>query len=834
MLSGYLKTNHISLDANMDAAPDFIVVDTEGSDFLKEIAVIDHQGGLIQQAFVREHPEHLLNRVNVESLRCILLKFAELAQRHLIVCHHADHDRHVLRRAFQAANIPWRPLRFGCTLQLSKRYFPGLPSYSLEYLSRELRLQVNQRYFNPQQAHGAHYDAKFTYQLYQKILEMQQFNPFSRNRVDTPFQDHPDQTRIYQAEFNRLKTALVEIRADRNHQTVGTVIIGEPGSGKTHLIMRLAKELLQVNRLLFVRQPNNPDSVLYHIYSRILDSLIQRVPENNFTQLENLLAHSFTKLISTSQHLNLNKNDQAILEAVGENPLNLYSLAGGNADRRRAIWQHIERRTQEWWMNEYGFAGSAPQIIKGIIKFCSYSDPNRKSIVARWLAANELSTEDLERVGLTQWQEDTNRDAFSLEAISVFSRLSLLDEPMIIVFDQLEGLGEAHNHRLLYSFGEAVKEIFTHVPNSLIIWNLFPDRWQHFQQALGVAVIERISQKIYLPQPDQASLRTILQVRAETVGLDFDRFFTPVEQSHILSQPSIRAALNRAAEKWQQKAAAGSQTSEVPADESQSLEPTISSAPPVNLEQRLSRVEAEINTVQQFLGQLATAFGALQLNGVRMASPAETPMVETPMVETPLHPVSDYLQTQRQSIEQEYSRLQIITDNDDLGKLITIAEAFKTIQPFETTSLQFGQRRLPEHLLFQGQCDVAVGFLQMGGNAFTSRIRNWNQLVVSYPNTQFQLWRDTRLPEITAGVGRDEIERLNHAPLGAFLVMDQEQRLDFELIYRLIVDIQNRDLDTELIPALQVVRRELEASWICQLLHTLKMQKIGQHDATRL
>ncbi len=492
------------------AASNFIVVDTEGTTLLREIAVIDRQGDIVQQALVKEHPEHFSNQVNVQPLREILRQFSDLAQHSLIICHSAEHDRQVLRRAFQSAKLSWKALKFACTLQLAKQHFPDLPSYSLEYLSKRLGLQVRQKYFDPQQAHSALYDAQFTYQLYRKILDMQQLdsiqhrpNPFSSSRVDTPFQDHPDQKQVYQLEFNRLKAGLAEIRSDRNHQSRGAVVIGEPGSGKTHLMMRLAKELLQVNRLLFVRQPNNADGVLYHIYSRILDSFIQRVPENNFTQLENLLAHSFFKLISTSQGLNLTKADQTIVEALRDSPLNLYRLAKEDTDRKRAIWQHIERRTQEWWANSYGFAGLAPQIIKGVIKFCSYSDPNRKSIVSRWLAANELSPEDLERVGLPQWQEDTNKEAFSLEAISVFSRLSLLDEPLIIVFDQLESLGEAHNHKLLYNFGEAVKEIFTHVPNSLIIWNLFPDRWQQFQNDFDGSITGRVAQHvIQLEQPD--------------------------------------------------------------------------------------------------------------------------------------------------------------------------------------------------------------------------------------------------------------------------------------------------------------------------------------------
>ena len=119
--------------------------------------------------------------------------------------------------------------------------------------------------------------------------------------------------------------------------------------------------------------------------------------------------------------------------------------------------------------------------MTGIVKFCSYTDSRRKSTVQRWLAADSLSQGDLDLVGLENWQESMGKEEFSLEAIAVFSKLSMLDEPLLMVFDQLESLGLPHNNTLLLNFGEAVKEIFTHVPNSFIILNLFPDRWQQFQ-----------------------------------------------------------------------------------------------------------------------------------------------------------------------------------------------------------------------------------------------------------------------------------------------------------------------------------------------------------------
>ena len=100
-----------------------------------------------------------------------------------------------------------------------------------------------------------------------------------------------------------------------------------------------------------------------------------------------------------------------------------------------------------------------------------------RNISTRWLAGNILTDEEAETIGLPNWGEEISKEAFSLEAISVLGKLSVLDEPLIIIFDQLEGLGLLHNQEILLNFGEAIKEIFTHVPNSLIILNF----WHVFQ-----------------------------------------------------------------------------------------------------------------------------------------------------------------------------------------------------------------------------------------------------------------------------------------------------------------------------------------------------------------
>ncbi|MGK7929895.1 MAG: exonuclease [Microcystaceae cyanobacterium] len=787
----------------------FVVVDTEGKSILREIAIIDEQGQLIYEAFAQEQIEDTNIRLNVKPLREILQDFSLIIKDKLMICHSVNHDLKILKNSYQKVGLPWKPLQSACTFLLAQQHYPKLPSYSLECLSRKRNLKVNNRLFNPNQAHAARYDAAFTYQLYQDIQQTSTMafsqtliNPFSSNRVDTPFQDHIDYTTLYQSEFNDLQGILSEIKADGNHQSQGVVIIGEAGSGKTHLIMRLAKTLLKINRLLFIRHPNNPETILYHIYSRILESFVQEVPTTGYTQLEHLIAHSFVKLISQSNFIRLTQKDRDIQEITQNNPLDLYEKLGKeDSQKKRDYWQHIEKRASEWWMNEYGMGGYSSEIIKGIIKFCSYSRRKEKSLVSRWLAAEELSEADINTIGLRGWDEGISQEDFSLEAISVFSKLSLLDEPLIIVFDQLESLGLKHKRTLLLSFGEAIKEIFTHVPNSLIILNLFPNRWQQFKAIFDPSIIERVSQhQVILSPPSQEQLLSILTLKAQQVNLNLNEIFTSQELEKILQGNSIRSVINNAAKIFRHKSKQSLETNNNPLKSEQ-----------LTLLNRLEKVEKNVSQLNELLQAIGKTI-------IQFATPSST-LTQTSFPSSVNEEIKQYLQENRNLLEQDYQQLQIITDADDLGKLMTIAEAFQTLYSLEIDHLRLGKRKLPQHLLIKtSQQNRVIAFLQADGSAFTSRLKNLNELVITYKDYQFELWRDERKSPITGKVGRENLMMLDNALNGKFCVMEKEQRIEFELVYKLITEIHNKDLDLTIEEALTAIVSEMNDSWFIKAL----------------
>ena len=815
---------------------DFIVVDTEGRRKLREIAVINSAGKLIYEAYNSELAINVERELPSKPLKTILTDFTSIADRQILVFHHAEHDLKVLKRSFQKVNLSWQNFdRVHCTYKLARQYFPS-SIYSLEYLAKKLNLKVDRQYFDRRQAHVARYDALFTYQLYLAIQRKMMtvsttINPFGSSRVDNPFQTHPDNSSVYHAQYTTLKSIIDDIKHDRNHQSKGAVVIGKPGTGKTHLIMRLAKQRLKLNRLLFIPCPNDANTIKYHTYSCILESLNKIIPGTNFNQLEYFLANTFVSIIKAIA--NPSVKIQAIVNKIDNYPLNLYQILGGESSQsKRDNWDLIEKITNAWWLNKYGAAGYAPEIIKGIVKFCRYSDPAYKQLIKKWLAADELEPEELSKIGLSSWHNEISKEDFSLEAIAVLGRLSLLHEPLIIVFDQLEMLGLEHNRPILLNFGEAIKEIFTRVPHSLIILNLFPDRWQQLQQIFDGSVIDRISQyQVFLEQPTGSEFREILQLKAREEGTNLTNLFTDREIEQIIDRnSSIRTVLNKAAEYFRYK------YQNIPLPDIKSnvvADPELSSTQEVlsrldELEFRQDRLEQLLNNIAQaFYGFSSSLYKADTVSQGSLRQSNENNdkgLVNLPysLTQTLEEKVRNYLTTQQTILEQNYSDTEILLDEKDLGKLQDIIEAFKKITELETDVFPI-KRVLPSHKIISNK-NVCIGFLSSyNGNGFTARIQNFNELVATKEQIKFILWRDDRSDEINhKTVGGREINKLNNTENGDFRAFDRHNRIIFELIYKFISDVYNQDLeidiDTEFQPALEIVANYFQDYWLIEEL----------------
>ncbi len=615
-------------------------------------------------------------------------------------------------------------------------------------------------------------------------------NPFGTSRVDTPFQDHPDFEAVFASQYKRLKSIIHEIAADPNHQTRGVILAGEPGSGKTHLIMRLTKDVIKSNRILFIRQPNNPDAILFHIYTRIIESLVEKVPGTPYTQIEYLLAKSFSKIFinDVRQTENPSAKRKTIAKSLAEDPLNLYRRIGAEGTaKRRKNWAIIEKRIQEWWGSNRGW-GVGGTILKAFIKYCSYYDFSRREIIRRWLTGAELSSTETGKTGIANLDPETGLETFAMEAMQVLGRLAVQDQPLIIAFDQLEGL--KYNELLLQRFGDCIKELFTHVPGSLIIFNFFPDRWAEYAKTFDESTIQRMARDtVFLDRVSAEQMEKILRLRAGRHGVDINAVFSEKEIGTITGSATIREMLNMASDYFR------FHRDGIPL--------------PRQISGFKEEVRSEIKALKEEVAQLKAY--------LNMEMPTFDRQRETDRVKT-------VLRSYEAQIRDEQNDNIVISDSDDAGKFDTILRALDREGGMKMSKFRYGVRKLPPHVLVRGANGkkAAAGFLHRDGNAFSARIDNFNSIVKLNPGTRFVVFRDQKVPAIRSEKGLSGIKTLDAFENGRFRIMDAENRLTFETLYRLVTDIQNRDLDLEPDKAADALRHIYKTYWLIEFLEALQ------------
>ena len=124
-------------------------------------------------------------------------------------------------------------------------------------------------------------------------------------------------------------------------------------------------------------------------------------------------------------------------------------------------------------------------------------------------------------VDLEDTSSDTSiqkrREDRALRAIQTIGILSTYYQPLILAFDQLEGL--RNEEVLTRRWGDVIREIFTMSPNFLIVTCIFPSLWESwFLSQLDASASQRISAQQVLLEPfsPQHGLR-LLEKQMETV-----------------------------------------------------------------------------------------------------------------------------------------------------------------------------------------------------------------------------------------------------------------------------------------------------------------------------
>lgn len=334
------------------------------------------------------------------------------------------------------------------------------------------------------------------------------------DRVNTPWDQVPDLEDYNKHAYLRIVRALKDLTRSTSDQnganTQGVLILGEAGTGKTHLLMRVARNLSETNHILFIRKPNNEDAVAQHIWANVVSSLTRTLPTKNSerSQLDDLLAHVFSKVLIPEFEQDIREDKDADqkrrwVTRLQEDPYNLFNMLG-EGEKRQDNLDRIRKRTLKYL--QFTHPDVDQTIARVLITYCFVAREDRKRVLLTWLAGQDVDEVEAKDLGLppswvtlNETSSDTStqqqREEQALRAIRTVGILSTYYQPLILAFDQLEGLRD--QPRLTQKWGDVVREIFTMAPNFLVITCIFPSLWETwFSPTLDQSVSERIAQQV--------------------------------------------------------------------------------------------------------------------------------------------------------------------------------------------------------------------------------------------------------------------------------------------------------------------------------------------------
>lgn len=389
--------------------------------------------------------------------------------------------------------------------------------------------------------------------------------PTILDRVNNPWDRVPDVEEYNQAAYNRIVRALKSLkstaRPEAGASSQGILVLGEPGMGKTHLLNRVAQTLSGSNHILFIGRPNWESSVARHIWTNAITSLARSIPgtTGEWSQLETLLANVFTAVLVHEYESNRassatqEQRRRDIVTRLKADPYNLFTIVG-EGTQRQANLEWLRNHTLRYLSSRHPEVD--PSLAHMLITYCFVVEPERRRQIQLWLQGHELDADWARALGVqATWEPideqsggaglSQRREEQALRAIRTLGVLTGYYQPLILAFDELEGL---HRDEILTRrWADVVQQIFTTTPNLLVVTCLLPDVWETWSTETlagsGRGTVERFAaQQVELKplQPEQALnlLRAHLRSMSVTHGLPTDTYpFMEVDVQRLCDRP---------------------------------------------------------------------------------------------------------------------------------------------------------------------------------------------------------------------------------------------------------------------------------------------------------
>jgi hypothetical protein len=307
------------------------------------------------------------------------------------------------------------------------------------------------------------------------------------------------------------------------------LLLGPPGSGKTHLFARLRNQALQRQHrvsLVYIRPslgaPQTPRLLLGQLFEQL------RLPLGDRTQID-LLVGAILALIRGKKHTFPN----AALAELGEQP------AG---EREQTLEDALERILER----NPSLEGSA-DYLEALLRIPFRDNARERRAWMSWLEGREVDPQQAERFRLPPALTEDRL----LPAIQALATVAAPASPLLLVFDQLENLVDSSEQEpRIKAYARLIMELVDTVPGMVLVQMAVAQDWnQSIAPHIDGAPRSRLSVDATSPRHAILALPTAEQ-RRQLVELwraqldprptqPFPWPFSPRHMDELAAQPGL-------------------------------------------------------------------------------------------------------------------------------------------------------------------------------------------------------------------------------------------------------------------------------------------------------
>ena len=243
-------------------------------------------------------------------------------------------------------------------------------------------------------------------------------NPFLKTQINSAWESPAD----VQSINNQLSEQIIRTAELNDQGSILQMLIGAPGSGKTHLLTRIWKNSITFRKVLFISIPPPGDisRINIHFLREFISSLLEQGEPENLLPLDLFL----TEILRTILMKTLPPEQQTVIEKIkASKSEDLFKLLTKSENRSIFINHSLSN-----------FSTIFPDIdIQLSQALFALLDPFRKDYALKWFQGGELTEQEQNTLNIGSKLIDEN-NAIALTK----SLIKLSPLPIILSLDQIE------------------------------------------------------------------------------------------------------------------------------------------------------------------------------------------------------------------------------------------------------------------------------------------------------------------------------------------------------------------------------------------------------------